>query len=172
MIKQKRGQNKKAAIELSFNMIFSVFLIIVFIAVAVIAIMHFLNIGKTIQTGTFINDFQAFVDNVWNSAGSESSVFEALVNQKVQKVCFADLSKSAKGTKENKEIYNGLRRNGENNLYFYPRDSADPQSAYIKHLNITAIIKDENPSCFENTESIKIFVIKAHYEALVKVSRE
>ena len=63
----KRGQMK-----LSFGMIFSIILIIIFISFAFYAIQKFLSIQNSVQVGKFVNEFQQNVDKIWKgSQGSE-----------------------------------------------------------------------------------------------------
>ena len=50
---KKRGQ-----LQISFGMIFSIILIIAFVALAVYVIMIFLDTGKCANTGLFKNDLQ------------------------------------------------------------------------------------------------------------------
>ena len=63
-------KRKKAQIKLSFGMIFSIILIIVFLAFAFYAIKVFLGIQNTAQIGKFISDLKSDVDRVWKSTES------------------------------------------------------------------------------------------------------
>ncbi len=81
----KRGQTK-GAMELSFGMLFSIILIIIFIAFAIYGIGKFLNFQKNIQTKTFVNDLQFDIDKLWNSQGSQPVEYSLPIN--VEKVCF------------------------------------------------------------------------------------
>ena len=62
---QKKGQMK-----ISFGMIFSIILIVVFIAVAVYAIIKFLDVQHTIQIESFKKDLQDDINDTWRSSGS------------------------------------------------------------------------------------------------------
>jgi len=72
--------------ELSFGMLFSIILIIIFISFAIYGIGKFLNLQKNIQTKTFINDLQFDVDKLWNSQGSQPVQYSIPAN--VERVCF------------------------------------------------------------------------------------
>ena len=96
-------KNKKAAMEISFGMIFSIILIIIFIAFAIYGVSKFLNLQKSIQTKTFANDLNFDIDKLWKSQGSQPVVYTLPVN--VEKVCFSedkfenDLNMEIKGEK-------------------------------------------------------------------------
>jgi len=74
--------------ELSFGMLFSIILIIIFIAFAVYGIGKFLNLQKNIQTKTFVNDLNYDVDKLWRSQGSQPVTYTVPVN--VERVCFSE----------------------------------------------------------------------------------
>ena len=81
-------KNKKGAMELSFGMLFSIFLIIIFIAFAIYGIGKFLGLQKDIQTKTFVNDLQFDIDKLWKSQGSQPVTYSLPAN--VEKVCFSE----------------------------------------------------------------------------------
>ncbi|GAH39661.1 unnamed protein product, partial [marine sediment metagenome] len=88
---KKRGQ-----LKLSFGMIFSIILIIIFIAFAFFAVKKFLNIGTSAQIGKFKNDLQSDIDRIWRgSQGSEEQ--EYFLPSKVKYVCFVNYSVGAMG---------------------------------------------------------------------------
>ncbi len=67
---------KKGQIKLSFGMMFSIILIIFFIAFAFFAIQKFLGLGNTISIGKFVEDFQLNVDKLWEGVkGSQESEY-------------------------------------------------------------------------------------------------
>ena len=74
--------------ELSFGMLFSIILIIIFIAFAIYGIGKFLNLQKNIQTKTFVNDLQFDIDKLWNSQGSQPVTYSLPAN--VERICFSD----------------------------------------------------------------------------------
>jgi len=79
---------QKGAMELSFGMIFSIILIIIFIAFAIYGITKFLNLQKNIQTKTFVDNLNFDIDKLWKSQGSQPVTYSVPGN--VDKVCFSD----------------------------------------------------------------------------------
>lgn len=72
---------------MSFGMIFTIILVIVFIAFAFYAIKGFLNLQKNIQTKQFFENFQKETDRMYQSSyGSKKVSFNLPSN--VEKVCF------------------------------------------------------------------------------------
>jgi len=83
-----RGRQTKGAMELSFGMLFSIILIIIFIAFAIYGVSKFLNLQKDIQTKTFANDLNFDIDKLWKSQGSQPVIYSLPKN--VEKVCFSE----------------------------------------------------------------------------------
>src|SRR3989338_88314 len=79
---------KRGAMELSFGMLFSIILIIIFIAFAIYGVTKFLNLQKNIQTKTFANDLNFDIDKLWKSQGAQPVVYTLPGN--VEKVCFIE----------------------------------------------------------------------------------
>src|SRR3989344_9488004 len=82
MATRKRGQMK-----LSFGMIFSIFLIIIFLGFAFYVIPKFLGFQDSLKVGTFIKDFQDDIDKMWKSAQGSQKV-EYLLPKEIIRVCF------------------------------------------------------------------------------------
>jgi hypothetical protein len=84
----KRGQ-----LKISFGMIFSIILIIIFLSFAFYAIMKIIGFQQNAQIGMFVNDLQEDIDNLWNS---ESGSFdrEYVISKKVESVCFEKNAKN------------------------------------------------------------------------------
>ena len=117
MIK-KRG-SKRGQMKLSYGMIFSIILIIVFLAFAFYAIKKFMGIQNTVMVGDFIDSLGSDVDKMWKgSQGSQEREYR--LPKKIQYVCFADFYSSERGGKD--EYYPELKRvfNEKENLVFYP----------------------------------------------------
>jgi len=147
---QARGQ-----MRLSFGMIFSIILIIVFLAFTFYAIQKFLYLGDTISVGKFSDDLQKDVGKLWKrSQGSQER--EYFLPKKIEKVCFIDFSKSKKGVYEN--FYEEFEKiSDDKNLFFYPIGSAELNSVKINHIHFG----ESNPDCFENKDGkVKIFLQK------------
>ena len=135
--------------KLSFGMIFSIFLIIIFIAFAFYAINKFLNLQRTLQIETFAKDLQNDVDSMWNSPKGEHPKEYSLPN-KIIEVCFT-----------NNEFYNLILKSSK---------FIDEKN--IKHLDISKITANEDPYCIQNIDGkIKLILNKGFNEDLVTIIR-
>ena len=164
-------KSKRAQMQLSFGMIFSLILIIIFLAFAFYAIKIFLGIQRSAETGKFLNDFQNDINRVWRSAGSSEDK-EYVMPKKISKVCFVDFSVPAIG--EDEMLYKELKLAyyGSENLVFYPLDSTKPGSKNIENIDLGRITENENPYCLENANGkIKLNLIKELDESQVTVTR-
>jgi len=168
-------KNKKAQVfGMPFSVIFSIFLIAIFLVVAIYAIIYFLDIKKCSEIGLFLDDFQSEIDRAWNSQSSELTFTKSLPS-KIQNVCFADLNEEAVGASTEKEIYTELKKNAvyENNLFFYPQRATSGclASTKINHINMTEMIEQKNPYCIATENGkINIKIEKGFFDALVKIS--
>jgi len=158
------------SIGMSFNVIFSILLIIFFIIIAFIAIKAFLGTKDCTQVGIFLSDFEEEVTNTWNSQ-ENSFLFKRTLPTKVEFVCFADLDKNPKG--EYEYVYNeiSIYKGNNANLFFYPKSSACklPYKS-VKHLDIESITSSANPKCFPVEKGVvKINIEKDFNERLVRV---
>ena len=164
---KKRGQ-----LKLSFGMIFSIILIIIFISFAFFAINKFLDVQNTIQVVRFADEFQSDIDKIWKgSQGSEEKKY--FLPKKVVYVCFIDYSLDKKG--ENKNFYEELKQiyYENENMFFYPIGSAQGLNAKeIKHIDLEKITENENPFCVEKVDGKVRFIIKKDFgEALVTIGK-
>lgn len=158
--------------KLSFGMIFSIVLIIVFLGFAFYAIKMFLNLGESTKIGRMTNSLQEDVDKIWEGSQGSQEV-EYYLPTKVAAVCFVDYSSPAIG--KNSNLYQTLKQvyYEYENMIFYPIGSAEGLDALeIKHLDIENITLTENPFCIENSDGkIKMIIKKNFSEALVKIER-
>ena len=156
--------------KLSFGMIFSIILIIVFMIFSFYAIQKFLGMQKAIQIGQFVDGLKSNVDKMWN-APKGSDEFEYFLPKKIESVCFVDYSSPKKGV--NQELYQELKQfyYEYENLFFYPGGSAEGLNAVeIEHIDIEKITAKENPFCIENIKGkVKMTLKKDYGEALVMV---
>jgi len=191
MIKRGLGKNKRASRALIFNRyktfvkskrsqevfgmpfstIFSIFLIVVFVAVAIYAIKYFIGIGKCAENGLFIDELQDAINEAWQSQSSSKTFSSSLSG--IEYVCFANLTKevSATASAKEKEIYKELKKNADYtaNLFFNPRKKACVPFTNIKHINMQEI---SNPYCFKVEDGkVEIKIEKGVYDSLVKVAR-
>ncbi len=163
---------KKGDFSISFGMIFSIILIIIFIIFSFWAIQKFLGIQNSAQIGKLSGDLQADVDKIWKgSEGSQQQ--EYFIPSKVKYVCFADYISNARG--KNFNFFKDLNAafNGEENLFFYPIGSANGfDSANVKHIDLGNTTAEDNPLCFENIKGkVRLTMKKNFGEALVRIVR-
>jgi uncharacterized protein (UPF0333 family) len=145
MKKMKRGQ-----LDLSFGLIFSVILIVVFLGFAIYAISSFLKLKSKIETGKFLDEFQADIDKFWRASQGADEV-SYILPAKIKEICFINKNSRKNGTRA--DIYDELGRYSgtDGNLIFYPIGSARPSNyAHIENINIEGIA--ENPLCFQNKD--------------------
>ena len=156
--------------KLSFGMIFSIILIIIFISFAFYAIQKFLGIQDAVKVGQFADGLKSDIYKMWN-ANQGSQKIEYFLPKKIEYVCFVDYSSPKKGV--NQEFYMELKQlyYEYENLIFYPVGSAEAINAIeIKHIDIEKITEKENPFCVENIKGkVKMTIKKDYGESLVMV---
>jgi len=141
-MQQKRGQMK-----LSFGMIFSIILIIFFIAFAFFAIRKFLGIQDAMKIGQFGDQLQSDIDKLWRGSQGSQEV-EYFLPLKIESVCFVD--------------------NDYENLDFHSETFIEGKK--IEHINITKITSGGD-FCIENINGkVKMTIKKDYGEALVTIS--
>ena len=133
--------------KISFGMIFSIILVIVFLAFAFFGIQKFLSFQKEIKYTQFSEDLKSDVERIWKSTkGSE--VVEYSLPKEVSRICFV---KSEFGNLE----YRAKK----------PRDILD-----IDHIDIEKSLNGESSLCFENIDQrVKFQIEKDYREKLVTV---
>ncbi len=158
--------------SMPFSVIFSLFLIIIFIAVAFYAIKHFMKIKCTSEFGMFIEDFRDDVDKAWKSQASDFTFKGSGLGSRIEYVCFANLSERQTANvidSKGRDVFIELRKNSnyKDNMFFYPRRYACIASAYIAHIKF-----DENPMCIAVKDgTAEIRIRKGFYDSLVTISR-
>ena len=163
---QKRGQT-----EMSFGMIFSIILIVIFLGFAFYGIKTFLSFQNNAKAVAFYEDLQADVNNVWESSQS-SETQEYAIPSNAESVCFVDFESDAEGS--DSLIYSELRMAdyGTENLVFYPVKFTGFESKEIDHLDIGETTNEDNPLCITtNNGKVTFRLKKGPGEALVTVSR-
>ena len=161
----ERGQ-----LKLSFGMIFSIILIVIFIGTAFFAINKFLDIQNTVQVGKFATDFQADIKRIWEgSQGSEQKSYT--IPKSVQKVCFVDYFSESNGT--NALLYKELQQifYEKENMFFYPIGSTQGLDAReMKHIDLEKITETNNPYCINADKGkLKLIIKKNFGEAEVTI---
>jgi hypothetical protein len=150
----KRGQD--SSIGLSFGMIFSIILIVIFIAAAFIVIKVFLDFSGSTDIGQYYIDLQSEVNSAWRSSET-SRMFKVDLDTKITHICFANLSKPITGKEEfYKEIQN--YQYYEVNTFLIPSGAAgELDIKLIEHIDIEKITEKENPYCIKNPGEMRIY---------------
>jgi hypothetical protein len=137
---------KRGSIELSFGMIFSIILVIVFIAVAIYGIKKFLDFQNDLKISQFKDNLQKDIDDIWRSSeGSYPGKYS--LPSKVVSVCFTD------------DAYQ--------NLVFNPDNIA---GTMINHIDIAKTLGGQSSVCFDNTNGeVDMQLGKNYGESLVTI---
>ncbi len=148
MVKKRgcRGQMK-----ISFGMIFSIILIVIFLAFAFYAIRKFLEFQDDLKIEKFFDDLQSDVDKTWAGALSSDSREYSLPN-KIKSVCFTD------------DEYENLFFQSENII----------KGTNIEHIDIEAITNNgkNDPFCILNENGKTQMTIKKDFgEILVNITK-
>ena len=162
---------KKAQMQISFGMIFSIILIIVFLAFAFYGIKTFMGIQNSAVIGKFFGEFQSDIDTAWRSTES-SQEKEYFLPSKLNYVCFADFGSSANG--DNSGLFSELRANsyGQENIFTYPTGLFKIESKKTENIDLVEITGEENPFCIEVINGkIRVILSKNSGEALVTIKR-
>ena len=160
----KLGQH---TMGMPFSMMFAIFLIIVFIVAAFMGIRFFLGFGRTVDVGLFYDDLQEAVDDAW-AGQSGSFSFDINLPDKVERVCFANLSAPITANRDDYaqiEIYEFKRVNV---FLVPPGDTEGMPYKNIKHIDIAKITEAENPFCVDVGDDLTIK--KDFYDKLVTIT--
>ena len=132
---------------MSFGMIFSIILIVFFIAFAFYAIKILLGFRDDSQIKNFANDLQLDIDKIWKESSGSKPVSYTIPGD-VKKVCFTD--------------------DEFENMIF---DSEDYISGFkIQHINIEEITKDDDPYCiFNKNGKVSMILKKGFREDLITI---
>lgn len=155
---------------ISFSVMFSIILIVFFIAAAFMAIDFFLGIQKQASTGLFLTELQNEVDNAWAAGEYANAKFESALPAGIEYVCLINMSAglSSDADAKEKEIFRDIKYgNYENNLVFWPVAKAGSMSHNkIGHIRLP----DENPHCVAVENGKAVLSIKKEFaDALVRV---
>jgi len=166
----RKRDDKKAQMKLSFGMIFSIILIIIFISVAFYAINKFLDIQETVQLGKFSDDLQNDIDKIWKSSqGSQPKEYS--LPKKIEYICFADYLSGKKG--KNLGLYDELEQDfyENENMFIYPVSASQGQNAkWVKNIDLEKTTLLNNPLCFKNIDGkINLILKKDFGENLVTI---
>lgn len=165
-------RDNKGQVNMSFGMIFSIILIIAFLAFGFYAIKTFLAFQDKVTEGKFYSDLQADITSKYGSAFSSQNFTYSLPSS-VKFVCIADFGSSAKGS--NSSIYGDIRRayTGNENIFFYPVGFNGYQAKALNYLNMSGIVSADNPYCIKTANGkVSVVLKKGYNEALVTISRK
>lgn len=166
---KKRGQ-----IKISFGMIFSIFLIIIFIAFAFYAIKFFIGFQGNASTQKLVDELRGDVESVWKSSES-SQTFEYSVPKDIDFLCFIDFQDGGRGI--NLELYDkikaGVIQEGNFILYDDAEKPGSSESFSIEHVDLKNIVFEENPYCIRKNDEgkAKVLLSKGFSDTLVSISR-
>lgn len=161
--------NKKGDISLSFNMIFSIIIIISILGIAFYTISYFMNLSRCTQVSLFYEDFQDRIDAAWNSQIT-SDQFSAKLPSGIESACFGDLN--SPGLAANTKEYNDLKIYAvyEANMFLYPSSkTCDIPYKKIEHVDISELGGFTCIPLVDNT--FKIDLEKGAQDALVRIIR-
>ena len=135
--------------EISFGMIFSVILVIFFLAFGFYAIRKFIELQQSVQIENFLKDFQEDINKMWKSPqGSQTRNY--VLPKKIIAVCLVN----------NKDMNLELTSSG-----IIPGKN-------IENIDIDKITEKENPFCIENVKGkVSLIISKEYGETLVSVSK-
>lgn len=137
--------------KLSFGMIFSIILIIIFIAFAFYAIHKFLELQRTIEIEDFSNKLQQDVDKMWKSPKGSSNESYSLP-KRIVRICFTNEDESY-------------------NLELLSSEMVIKRTT-IEHIDIAEIISEEEPYCILNIDKkVELRLFKDFGEDLVTITR-
>lgn len=143
----KKITQKRADINLSFGVIFSIILIIVFLFAAIYAINFFLDYGKCTQIGDFYSDLQKQVNDAFYSQSVENKKVEISLPSSTSMICFANLSAEITNPGQEYEDIKDYHLEDANLFLFPQEDSCNMPYKNIERINISEITKLKNPYC-------------------------
>ena len=152
IMENKKGQQ---SIGMSFGMIFAIFLIVVFIVFAFIAIKFFLDINNTASVGLFYQELQ---ENINDAINQQMSDFEFKIDlpSNIDKICFANLTAKITNQGPDYEEIRNYEFYDANIFVLPPKNSQDMPWNKINGINITRITETKNPYCVPVSKNLRI----------------
>jgi hypothetical protein len=165
-MKIKRDKSGQQSIGMSFGMIFAIFMIVVFLVVAFMAIRGFTDGGESIKVGTFWKDLQDEINDAWSGQSSETQ-FEVSLPAGAEMVCFADLSGRVTGSRAVYDEIKDFEFYGAN-AFIIPASAAEGfEFRVLEHIDIVKTTEESNPYCVRNGENL--IIEKSFYDKLVTI---
>jgi hypothetical protein len=150
ILKSKRSQG---IMGMPFSTLFSVILIICFVAVAFYVIKTFLHWTDCAKIGTFGSNIQERIETSWKTNDYESSQFKGNLPSSIEYICFINTTKPvSSGLSTNiKTIGDDLKERYDKNsanMFFYPLEkSCNMPYQKINYIDLNKITLNENPYC-------------------------
>ncbi|NMB67019.1 hypothetical protein GYA25_03095 [Candidatus Woesearchaeota archaeon] len=144
--------NKRGQLEISFGMIFSIILIIVFISFGIYGVTKLINLQNEAMINKALNDLQEDVNNIWKNQIYSSENYSYSFPSNVDKVCFKD--------------------EREGNLFLYSKKSnIELKSKRIENINLLRMLNGQGEKCFLRDKGKFVFTIeKKEGDNLVTIS--
>ncbi|MEK6889658.1 MAG: hypothetical protein AABW82_00890 [Nanoarchaeota archaeon] len=128
--------NKKAQIQLSFGMIFSIIIIIATVAVAFYFIQKFLDSSDCVVLGDFKSKLQSDIDAAWRSPVAQKK-FTGSLTRGIESVCFGSIADRALGAYPDEYAEFSYLVDSDKNLFLYPSNEAcNGKAAELKLNNV------------------------------------
>ncbi len=148
MKRGKKNLQKMGQLQLSFGMIFSIVLIIIFIAFAFYTITKFLELQDSMKIGQFGSNLQTDIDKVWKSSQASQNR-EYSLPPKISSVCFKD------------DEYENLVFNSDQII----------PGKKIEHIDTEKTIGTKDSFCINNIDGkVKMIIKKEYGDALVTIT--
>jgi hypothetical protein len=149
---KKRGC--KAQLKLSFGMLFSILVIIVFIIFAFLGIKRFVSVHEDLACRKLVDDLKVDIDKMWKSSKGSLNVSYS-VPKKVDAICFGE-----KNTEYEDDFYN---------VYFLPEERFP--GGVLEHVDLVKSLGNKERLCIPAKDRKVSFVIDKDYkEILVTIS--
>lgn len=145
---------KEGQMKISFGMIFSIILIIAFLAFAFYAIKNFLNLSDSAKIGQFIDKLQGDVNDAWRASQASQPVTYNLPDS-IGEICFVD-----------------EEANGEN-MFLRRKDSTSRSyPVLIEHIDILEILRGRTENCFDVVNGrLELVIEKEFGDSLVLIDK-
>jgi Golgi nucleoside diphosphatase len=144
--------HKRGQLEISFGMIFSIILIIVFISFGIYGVIKLINLQNEAMMNKALNELQEDINSIWRSQIYSSENYSYSFPSNVDKVCFKD--------------------EREGNLFLYSKNSnIELKSKKIENINLARILNNQREKCFFRNKGKFVFNLeKNEGDNLVTIS--
>ena len=160
--------------KLSFGMIFSIILIIIFLAIAFIAIQTLLSFKDQAMIGKFFDALDSDVIKASNSQAFSGVPKTYFLPTSIEYLCFMDFTKNKNEVQATNGFYDDFKFiSSEDNVFLYPTDAGgDLGSKNIPKLDIDKTTFQSNPFCIKNIDGkINLNLNKESGQNLVTIKK-